>query len=158
MKPSKRKPCECIILLFVLLRGIDYDDMRFDEFDLTDDVLDGLDAMNFFEATPIQEATIPDPGRARSDSLCADGHRYKTATYVLPIISELSKGTRDAVNAVIMAPTRELAQQIDQQIEAFSYFLSISAVWLSTVVRMVSRGSSSDVGWKWEQTSDRDSR
>ncbi len=104
--------------------------MRFDEFDLTDDVLDGLDAMNFFEATPIQEATIPLILEGHDLIACAQTGTGKTAAYVLPIISELSKGTypRDAVNAVIMAPTRELAQQIDQQIEAFSYFLSISAV------------------------------
>ncbi|GAD04423.1 DEAD/DEAH box helicase [Porphyromonas crevioricanis] len=104
--------------------------MRFDEFDLSDEVLDGLDAMNFFEATPIQEATIPLILEGHDLIACAQTGTGKTAAYVLPIISELNSGKypSDAVNAVIMAPTRELAQQIDQQIEAFSYFLSVSAV------------------------------
>jgi superfamily II DNA/RNA helicase len=61
---------------------------------------------------------------------CAQTGTGKTAAYVLPIINELGKGNHPehAVNAVIMAPTRELAQQIDQQIEGFSYFIPVSAV------------------------------
>jgi superfamily II DNA/RNA helicase len=104
--------------------------MRFDELNLEDSVLDGLDAMNFTETTPVQEQTIPLILEGRDMIACAQTGTGKTAAYVLPLISELSKGNypENAVNAVIMAPTRELAQQIDQQVEGFSYFMPVSAV------------------------------
>ncbi len=92
--------------------------------------MDGLDAMNFQEATPIQEQTIPVILAKKDIIACAQTGTGKTAAYVLPIINELSKGgfPENAVNAVIMAPTRELAQQIDQQIAGFTYFVPISSV------------------------------
>lgn len=104
--------------------------MKFEELDLEESVLDGLYSMNFQETTPIQELSIP-PMLAGKDIMgIAQTGTGKTAAYVLPIINELSKGNypTDAINAVIMAPTRELAQQIDQQIEGFSYYVSVSAV------------------------------
>ena len=105
--------------------------MRFDELDLEDAVLDGLYDMNFDETTPVQELTIPVILEGKDIIACAQTGTGKTAAYVLPVINELSKGCHptDAVNAVIMAPTRELAQQIDQQIQGFTYFIpSVSAV------------------------------
>ncbi|MDR0750370.1 MAG: DEAD/DEAH box helicase [Tannerellaceae bacterium] len=104
--------------------------MRFDELNLEDAVLDGLDAMNFIETTPIQELTIPLILEGKDMIACAQTGTGKTAAYVLPLINELSKGgfPENAVNAIIMSPTRELAQQIDQQIEGFSYFIPVSAV------------------------------
>ncbi len=104
--------------------------MRFDELNLEDAILDGLDAMNFQEATPVQEQTIPVILAKKDIIACAQTGTGKTAAYVLPIINELSKGgfPENAVNAVIMAPTRELAQQIDQQIAGFTYFVPVSAV------------------------------
>lgn len=104
--------------------------MRFDELDLEDAVLDGLDAMNFFETTPVQELTIPIILEGKDVIACAQTGTGKTAAYVLPVINELSKGKHpeNAINAIIMAPTRELAQQIDQQIEGFTYFIPVSAV------------------------------
>ena len=85
--------------------------MRFDELDLEDDVLDGLDAMNFLETTPVQELTIPLILEGKDIIACAQTGTGKTAAYVLPLINELSKGNHlaNAVNAVVMAPTRELA-------------------------------------------------
>ena len=104
--------------------------MRFDELDLEEAILDGLDAMNFWETTPVQERTIPVILAGKDVIACAQTGTGKTAAYVLPVINELSKGLHPAhaVNAVIMAPTRELAQQIDQQIEGFTYFIPVSAV------------------------------
>jgi Superfamily II DNA and RNA helicases len=104
--------------------------MRFDELNLEYDVLDGLDAMNFIETTPVQELTIPIILEGKDVIACAQTGTGKTAAYVLPVINELSKGEHpdNAINAIIMAPTRELAQQIDQQIEGFSYFVPVSAV------------------------------
>lgn len=104
--------------------------MRFDELNLGDEVLDGLDAMNFIETTPVQAATIPPILEGRDVIACAQTGTGKTAAYLLPILDHLSAGefASDVVNAVIMAPTRELAQQIDQQVEGFSYFMPVSAV------------------------------
>ena len=104
--------------------------MRFDELDLEEAVLDGLDAMNFLETTPVQELTIPVILEGKDIIACAQTGTGKTAAYVLPVINELSKGLHpaNAINAIIMAPTRELAQQIDQQMEGFSYFMPVSSV------------------------------
>lgn len=104
--------------------------MYFDELDLEDEVLDGLEAMNFFETTPVQEATIPLLLEGRDMIGCAQTGTGKTAAYLLPIINRLSRGEGDPnkVNALIMAPTRELVIQIEQQVEGFSYFLPISSV------------------------------
>lgn len=104
--------------------------MKFDELPLGDAILDGLDFMNFREATPIQEQTIPVILSGRDVIACAQTGTGKTAAYVLPLLDKLyyDDYPTDSVNAIIMAPTRELAQQIDQQIEGFSYFVSVSAV------------------------------
>lgn len=104
--------------------------MRFDELNLEEDILQGLDAMNFQNTTPVQELTIPVILEGKDIIACAQTGTGKTAAYVLPVINELSKGKHkdNAINAIIMAPTRELAQQIDQQIEGFSYFVPVSAV------------------------------
>ena len=104
--------------------------MRFDELDLDDSILDGLDAMNFREMTPVQELSIPPIIAGRDVIACAQTGTGKTAAYVLPVINKLCKGgyPEDAVNAIIMAPTRELALQIDRQIEGFSYYLPVSTV------------------------------
>jgi superfamily II DNA/RNA helicase len=104
--------------------------MRFDEINFEDSLLDGLYAMNFQEMTPVQEVSIPPILEGKDVIACAQTGTGKTAAYVLPVINELSKGIypEDAINAVIMAPTRELAQQIDQHIEGFSYYLPVSAV------------------------------
>ncbi|MDR1330806.1 MAG: DEAD/DEAH box helicase [Tannerella sp.] len=104
--------------------------MKFDELHLEDAILDGLYAMQFEETTPIQELSIP-PILEKKDIMgFAQTGSGKTAAYVLPVLNELSKGgyPDDAVNAVIMSPTRELAQQIDQQVEGFSYYVPVSAV------------------------------
>ena len=92
--------------------------------------MDGLDAMNLIETTPVQAATIPPILEGRDVIACAQTGTGKTAAYLLPILDRLSAGefASDVVNAVIMAPTRELAQQIDQQVEGFSYFMPVSAV------------------------------
>ena len=89
--------------------------MRFDELELEDSLLQGLDAMNFQETTPIQELTIPVILEGKDLIACAQTGTGKTAAYTLPILNRLIKeeNRTDTVKAVIMAPTRELAQQID---------------------------------------------
>lgn len=103
--------------------------MDFFDFDLEDAVLDGLEAMNFVTPTPIQEAAIPPLLSGRDLLGCAQTGTGKTAAYLLPIINRIYLGEfrDDSIKAIIMAPTRELAQQIDQQIEGFAYYLSLSS-------------------------------
>ncbi|MGL4493649.1 MAG: DEAD/DEAH box helicase, partial [Tannerellaceae bacterium] len=89
--------------------------MRFDEMNLEDALLQGLEAMNFREATPVQEKTIPYILEGKDIIACAQTGTGKTAAYVLPLLNRLSKGEHadNSINAIIMSPTRELAQQID---------------------------------------------
>ena len=93
--------------------------MKFDELDLNDDVLDALDAMRFDECTPVQEKAIPVILEGKDLIAVAQTGTGKTAAYLLPVIDRLSDGgyPEDAINCIVMAPTRELAQQIDQQME-----------------------------------------
>ena len=103
--------------------------MRFDQLPLSDDVLDALDAMHFGECTPIQEQAIPLIFDKRDILAVAQTGTGKTAAYLLPVIDMLADEPEpEAVSCIVMAPTRELAQQIDRQLEGFSYFLPISSV------------------------------
>ena len=104
--------------------------MRFDELDLGYEVLDALDAMRFDECTPIQEQAIPVILEGRDLIACAQTGTGKTAAYLLPVIDRLADGSLpdDAINCLVMSPTRELAQQIDRQMEGFAYFLPISSL------------------------------
>lgn len=104
--------------------------MTFDELDLEEDVLDGLWAMNFRDCTPVQEQAIPILLEGKDLIACAQTGTGKTAAYLLPILNHLVKEEHpeDAINAVIMVPTRELAQQIDQQVAGFAYYLPVSSV------------------------------
>lgn len=99
--------------------------MDFYDLDLNDYVLDALDDMNFTETTPIQEHAIPPILEGRDLIGVAQTGTGKTAAYLLPILSMLQDGgfPKDAINCVIMSPTRELAQQIDQAMQGFSYYL-----------------------------------
>lgn len=102
--------------------------MRFDELDLEDEILDGLDDMNFQEMTPVQEHTIPVILEGRDIIGCAQTGTGKTAAYTLPLLNRLLiEGNEDnVIKSVIIVPTRELAQQIDQQFQGFSYYLPVS--------------------------------
>jgi len=102
--------------------------MRFDELDLEDEILDGLYDMNFHEMTPVQEHTIPVILEGRDIIGCAQTGTGKTAAYTLPLLNKLllSGNDNNVVKSVIIVPTRELAQQIDQQFQGFSYYLPVS--------------------------------
>ncbi|MDE5804892.1 MAG: DEAD/DEAH box helicase, partial [Paramuribaculum sp.] len=104
--------------------------MRFDEFDFNYDVLDAIDAMHFEQCTPIQEQSIPITLEGRDLIAVAQTGTGKTAAYLLPVLSRLADGEypEDAVNCIVMAPTRELAMQIDRQLEGFGYFLNVSSL------------------------------
>lgn len=103
--------------------------MQFEDLDLTDDVLDALYDMHFDECTPIQEKAIPVALRGRDLIAVAQTGTGKTAAFLLPVINELGKRkASDKVKCVVMTPTRELALQIDAQMQGFSYFLPISSL------------------------------
>ncbi|MCE7865110.1 MAG: DEAD/DEAH box helicase [Bacteroidetes bacterium CHB5] len=84
--------------------------------------------MGFSKATPIQEQAIPVILKKRDLIACAQTGTGKTAAYVLPILHNIVSKQSGQLNTVIIAPTRELAQQIDQQIEGFAYFLGVSSI------------------------------
>ena len=105
--------------------------MYFDELDLNDNILDALYDMRFDECTPIQEKCIPEILAGRDLLGIAQTGTGKTAAYLLPILSLLDSGgyPTDAINCIIMSPTRELAQQIDQAMQGFGYYLdNVSSV------------------------------
>ena len=104
--------------------------MDFYELDLNDQVLDALDDMNFIDCTPIQEHAIPAILEGRDVIGVAQTGTGKTAAYVLPVLSRLcdNPGPENKISCIIMSPTRELAQQIDQSLAGFSYYVPISSV------------------------------
>ena len=104
--------------------------MYFTDFDFEDEVLDALDAMRFEKCTPIQEQTLQPLMDGRDLIGVAQTGTGKTAAYLLPVLNRLCQGgyPEDSINCVIMAPTRELAQQIDRQLEGFTYFMNVSSV------------------------------
>ena len=119
--------------------------MKFEELALHEDIMKGLEAMNFEEMTPVQEQTIP--VILRGDDLigCAQTGTGKTAAYTLPLLEKLSRegNPENVVRSLIVVPTRELAQQIDVQFQGFSYFLPVS----TTVVY----GGGDGAGWSQQK-------
>ena len=88
---------------------------------------EGLDMMGFEKPTPIQEQAIPAILNNKDMIACAQTGTGKTAAFVLPILNKLCKGNTSKINTIIVSPTRELALQIDRQIEGFSYFTNASS-------------------------------
>ena len=102
--------------------------MNFTTFKFGNKLQEGLDMMGFEKATPIQKQAIPIIQEGRDLIACAQTGTGKTAAFVLPILDKLTKTRQDnKVNTIIIAPTRELAKQIDMQIEGFSYFTNSSS-------------------------------
>ena len=107
-----------------------FQNMYFDELALSDQVLDALWDMHFDTCTPVQEQTIPVILDGHDVISCAQTGTGKTAAYILPLLTNLEYDNHDPnkLNAIIMAPTRELAQQIDQQMEGFGFYVPFSSV------------------------------
>ena len=102
--------------------------MNFNSFNFESSLQEGLDAMGFDTPTPIQEMAIPVILTGKDLIACAQTGTGKTAAFVLPILNKITKSGTSTLNTLILAPTRELAIQIDQQIQGFSYFLGVSSV------------------------------
>lgn len=103
--------------------------MKFSELNLRKEILEGLDAMNFEKCTEVQEKAIPEILNGHDIIAIAQTGTGKTAAFVLPILHILSEESHSkGIRCIIMSPTRELAQQIDQELQGFAYFSSISSV------------------------------
>lgn len=107
--------------------------MKFEELDLNDDLLDALYDMRFETCTPVQELAIPKILAKRDLLASAQTGTGKTAAYLLPILELLARGGHheDKVNVLILVPTRELAQQVDQLLEGFAYYSDVSWIAVS---------------------------
>ncbi|MEM8527562.1 MAG: DEAD/DEAH box helicase [Bacteroidota bacterium] len=102
--------------------------MTFRDLKIDEQLLDGLDSMGFEAATPIQEKAIPTILSGRDLIACAQTGTGKTAAFLLPILHKLIQKPQDSVSTLILVPTRELAMQIDEQLEAFAYFTNLSSL------------------------------
>ena len=101
--------------------------MKFAEFKLNENILEAISYMGFDEATPVQVKAIPDIIEGNDLIACAQTGTGKTAAFVLPVLDKLSKKEKTSVSTLIIVPTRELAIQIDQEIQGFSYFTDINS-------------------------------
>lgn len=102
--------------------------MTFEELGLNDEVLDAIDAMGFTKATPIQEKTIPETLKGRDVIACAQTGTGKTAAFILPVLHKMVEDQSHGTKTLVIVPTRELAIQIDQQIQGFAYFVSVGSL------------------------------
>ena len=102
--------------------------MTFRDFNLDSRLMEGLDAMGFEKPTPIQEKSIPLILDKKNLIACAQTGTGKTAAFILPVLHNLLVNKSQGINTLVLAPTRELAMQIDQQIEGFSYFTNATSI------------------------------
>lgn len=103
--------------------------MKFDEFDLNQDLLDGIKATGYETATPVQEMAIPFILEGHDVLASAQTGTGKTAAFLLPLTNQIIDSEHDGkVKALIIVPTRELAVQIDQHMEGLSYFTHVSSI------------------------------
>lgn len=102
--------------------------MTFEDFDLDYGVLDGIEAMGYRAPTPIQQQAIPVILAGHDLIACAQTGTGKTAAFVLPLLDKILQTPSGGINTLILVPTRELAMQIDQQIEAMSYYVEVSSI------------------------------
>jgi superfamily II DNA/RNA helicase len=102
--------------------------LTFHEFNLHDDLLAGVDAMNYLNATPIQEQAIPKILAGKDLIACAQTGTGKTAAYLVPLLDRISHARHGKTSTLILVPTRELATQIDEQVTGFGYFVEASSI------------------------------
>jgi ATP-dependent RNA helicase RhlE len=101
--------------------------VTFSDFNFSPALQEGLDSMGYDKPTPVQEQAIPVILSSRDIIASAQTGTGKTAAYLLPILEKISKGDRTHVDTLVLVPTRELALQIDQQVEGFGYFVGVSS-------------------------------
>ncbi len=102
--------------------------MTFNDFNFGEALTEGLLTVGYKTPTPIQQQAIPVIQNNKDLIACAQTGTGKTAAFVLPIIDKIVKSQSTGINTLIIAPTRELVLQIDQQIEALAYFCNVSSI------------------------------
>jgi superfamily II DNA/RNA helicase len=102
--------------------------MRFNELGLNDSVLEAIHHMGFETATPIQQQAIPHIMNNIDLLACAQTGTGKTAAFILPILHKITGKEDTSINTLILVPTRELAVQIEQEIQGLSYFVSVGSM------------------------------
>ena len=102
--------------------------MTFEDFNFNEELYEGLLSMGYKEPTPIQKMAIPVVQEGKDLIACAQTGTGKTASYLLPVLDHISKTDKSHTSTLILAPTRELAQQIDQQVEGLAYYVNISSI------------------------------
>lgn len=102
--------------------------MTFDELNLDEDLLHGIHAMGYHQPSPIQEQAIPIILENKDIIACAQTGTGKTAAFVLPLLHKILQLPADGIHGLILVPTRELAIQIDQQIDAISYYIDVKSM------------------------------
>jgi ATP-dependent RNA helicase RhlE len=102
--------------------------LKFHELSIHNDVMDGIDAMNYMNTTPIQEMAIPLILEGKDLLACAQTGTGKTAAFLIPILSKIREEGGENLSTLILVPTRELAKQIDEQIEGLGYFVGVTSL------------------------------
>ncbi|MEN0053271.1 MAG: DEAD/DEAH box helicase [Mucilaginibacter sp.] len=102
--------------------------MTFQDFNFNEQLFEGVQSMGFTTPTPIQEMAIPVIMSGQDLIACAQTGTGKTGAYLLPVLNHISSTNKHHTSALILAPTRELAQQIDQQVEGLAYFTGVSSI------------------------------
>ncbi len=102
--------------------------MRFSEFNFNEKLVEALSYSGFENASPIQEQAIPVITAGKDLIACAQTGTGKTAAFLLPILNKIAHKKPNGVNTLILCPTRELAIQIEQQIQGFGYFVGASSI------------------------------
>jgi superfamily II DNA/RNA helicase len=102
--------------------------MKFSELKLHDKLLEAISYMGIETATPIQEKAIPEILNGRDIIACAQTGTGKTAAFILPVLHNIMEKHDTGINTLVIVPTRELAIQIDQQVQGFSYFVSANSI------------------------------
>jgi ATP-dependent RNA helicase RhlE len=102
--------------------------LTFHQFNFDKGLMEGLSSMGYSSPTPVQVEAIPSILIGEDIIACAQTGTGKTAAYILPILQKILHTETRHLNTLVLAPTRELAQQIDQQIEGFSYFIGVSSI------------------------------
>ncbi|WP_242693329.1 DEAD/DEAH box helicase [Sabulibacter ruber] len=102
--------------------------VTFDDFNLQPDLLDGIRSMGYKQATPIQSQAIPHILESKDLIACAQTGTGKTAAFLVPTLSKIAEARYDFTSTLILVPTRELAKQIDDQVEGLSYFTGATSI------------------------------
>jgi superfamily II DNA/RNA helicase len=116
----------------------------FADLDLNPELLEAVDYMGFKETTPIQEKAIPVILSGKDLIACAQTGTGKTAAFLLPIMNFITGKRPVHTHTLILVPTRELAIQIDQQIQGLAYTLNITSIAVY--------GGGDGSGWDQERT------